>query len=1358
MIKNNIVRTRLMGGLLLLSTFAICSAQGETPLKFDFGPPDQAIAKGFKGVTGKDTYAPNRGHGWLKAWGISYERAEEKDLLSRDGICARNSRKIAPKENDVTFRVDVPNGLYSVTLWLGDASRTEGRKGMCAATNGRTVLPAPGVGGWGKVTKRTIPAVVKNGVLEIRLFVQGDSSSHRLSILALTVAQVTAPTKIEQLRRKWEEQGTPAATKEIVIDYKGKKLKIVGQRHEPPLGTLPKLWQTRPLITFTRRNPGDILDYSIPRISEIRNRLDAFAVPNDDQPFWLGVHALRDLEDVRVHCSDFVSKEGRIFNWDVELFTLTSRPRLISNSTGSIGKIVCDLMEKNFPFNLKRGKSQPIYLRVRIPKGQTPGRYQARLTLSPAAMNPVTVTLGLVVLPLKLQRPKDRIWHLFTDSSRWFNMSQRAMYREIEDMARHGINSLSCGYPPITGAYIEKDGKIVDADLSVVGDGLRHAAKVGIGGPLFGPPTPGVLFRFRGWVYGHSEGATHTYIPEGKGRAISLNHPQAKSSSSLGMNAATPFTPGEPVRLTIRYKSEGKIGGIARVGFMKTYKRHSVKEGAVGIRLEATGGKWRILSAITTTPADARYGRTSMDISGAGTLCIDEIRMVGRDGLANYIVNGGFDRNIDRVDILKPEWPKEFMGDFVDALSAIGKSVERCGFTPWIVGTDESGANPKTEHRELNELRAAKKTGYKIWCNVSPEFAEKAGNLLDIVCHYTSFLGGEAGCRRLVKLYHETNRQLHLISSGCYVGQENDLMPNRHGVGLAFWKSGADGTALWTFQRPIEDPFNDFDGPFKDYCMVFPPRKKGGDPVPTLGWEGVREGWKDYKYVATLENALAEADKAGRKDAAATARTVLDFIRSSVPWFDEAEDAGFDNQSADRMRWLAAWGTMKAKGVPLKSAKAAPVTGKAPTRLATKYTAKQGAKAEPILLCPPTKAAPILDGKLDDAIWAKAGKVTEFYNYKQPGVAARQKTHVYMLHDAENLYLGFRCHEPDMANLKATATGIDAAVWGDDNVEFFLNTSNDEFNFYQFAFNAAGGRFDMRCAGANDSGGNIFAVDYDKKKVRDQKWNGDWSVKTSRHADRWEAEVVVPLKTIGRDSDLWGVHFARSRKAGKPETSTWKVIGMFHTPHKFGKMLLGGARVGQTEITKLGFPSPRFGLDALNMALLHGDGLTAETTITDLRGGEASYQSKVAGGRAELAYALPANAKMQTVILKAGKGKIAYRLARRATVEEPIQIRSGRKVFFSGDRRGVLTIDVQVSAKAQKKAKLVSILRDGAGKDIARTGGSLEGDRCQLAIDMSGLAEGAYELELSLEGVQKGQGAFTHKVGLIVVPHFREVF
>ena len=41
------------------------------------------------------------------------------------------------------------------------------------------------------------------------------------------------------------------------------------------------------------------------------------------------------------------------------------------------------------------------------------------------------------------------------------------------------------------------------------------------------------------------------------------------------------------------------------------------------------------------------------------------------------------------------------------------------------------------------------------------------------------------------------------------------------------------------------DPFNDFDGPGKDMCIAYPSQE---GPIPTLSWEGYREGVDDCRY------------------------------------------------------------------------------------------------------------------------------------------------------------------------------------------------------------------------------------------------------------------------------------------------------------------------------------------------------------------------------------------------------------------------------------------------------------------------------------------------------------------------------
>ena len=1352
----------LARGAAAILTVCLLSVRADADVKgyrFDFGPADQAVSDGFTGVGGRTVFSPDRGYGWVELWGVDYARPDEVDVLTRDGICARNHIGLAPKENDVTFRVRVPNGVYAVTVWLGDASRNEGRKGLCVATNGRVTLPPPGVGGWGTVTQRTLPAVVANEVLDVRFFVSGSSSSHRLSVLALAVEAVNDPAQRELMERKWGEDSAPvgAAEREITVD--GRKLKEIGRRIQKPLGTLPEPWQGRALLTYTRPDPGDLLDYSVPRGEELTAALAAFAAPGDDRAFWFGVYAAQDVKDVRVHCSDFTNGRARIPNSAIELFTLTSRPRAVSDRPGDTAKIVSDLVEAYVPFPLSRDKTKPVYLRVRVPEGQTPGAYVAQVTLSPAGGKPVTVALSLAVIPLKVAPPVGREWGLFADPVRWYDMSREAVRDEIADMARHGITSLSFTGPPVEGAFIERNGRIVGADLGPIAEALRYAARLGMNGVVRGPSTPSMVNRFRGWTFGHKNGATHGFSAGLEGRAVAARHPGADASSSFAMVAGTPFPRGDSLRFAIRYKAEGAGGGVARLTFMKSYKRDAVAEGAVALRLAATGGEWRTLFETTTVPANARYGRVTLDYHGGpGALWVDQVDLLGPDGVVNHVVNPGFERDFDVVDVLAADWPQAFAEGFADALRATCQAVERCGLTPMIVGTDESGNNPKTIHKEVNEMKAARKAGYGTWCNLSPDAAEKMGDNLDVVCHYTSLLGDEDACRRLMKRYHASGRKLHYISAGAYVGQEFDLMPNRHSVGFCFWKSGCDGTAIWVYQRPTGDPYNDFDGAFKDYCLVLPPREAGGQAVPTLGWEGVREGWKDYCYVNALEEAVKRAGDEGRADAAALGRSVLESIRQGTPWFDQSADRGFDNAAADQLRWLAAWTAMKLNGMDVSGSTTGSDDGKAPDKSLAIRFATATAKVERPILCSFTRTAPEVDGRLGDAVWASAGKLEGFQVYTNKGVPAKAKTEVYLLHDADNLYLGFRCQEPNMKDLKAQAEGPDANVFADDSIEMFFDTANDEFNFSHLAFNASGARFDELCAGDNDFGANVFAADYGKKKIRDQKWNGDWRVKVSHHEDRWEAEVVLPFKTLGRASDLWGVHFARNRHAGARETSTPKVIGMFHQPARYAKMLLAGLRGGAAEWAECDIPLSAFGKSAFVARLRGAAPAAAWTEVTFADGAMKKVAARIADGNAvEFEYNLDSSARGLAFVAEDGAGHAAFRIQSPVSVPSPIVARSGRKVRFANDRAGEFVFALNLSERTRASARLVCRLLDGAGRALDEAAAPLGGAECRVDVNLEGRSHGAFALDLSVVD-RAGERIAHRREGLVLVPHFTEVF
>ncbi|HRU06744.1 MAG TPA: hypothetical protein P5137_13330, partial [Candidatus Brocadiia bacterium] len=574
---------------ILLTLFMAALAAG-APRLFDFGVKDAPPPQGFVKVSGADAYSATRGYGWEKIWGFDWIRPEIADPLTRDGICARGHVDESPEENNVTFRVDIPNGVYQVTAWVGDPAKNEGRQGICAATNGRVVLPPPGVGGWGAVTEVTLPAVVEDEALRVNFFITGKGGAARLSVLGLKIEPVTDPAAQAALRRRWGQESAPVSAKPREIEVAGKKYTEVGRRNEVPLDAIPAEWKDVPLLTYTRAAPGYILSYSIPKPGELTRSLAAFAVPDDDQPLYFGAYAARAVEDVRIHVSDLTCPAGLIPASQVQIYTQATRPRALSDRPGSSARLVADLLDAYAPFALPQGATQPIYLIVHVPPGQPAGVYSGVITLSPAALPSVALEIKLRVLPFELAKPKGKSWNLFTDSHRWIRMGREAAEREVADMARHGINSLSIGYPPVTGAYVERDGKLVDADYGTAADALRHGAHLGMDGPCLIAATPGILLRLRGWTIAHKGQASHAYSGASPARAIALRHAAADAATSLAAAAGSLLPPDEPLRLEVRYKLQGKGAACARLQFMRSYKREPVDENLATLKLPPTDG------------------------------------------------------------------------------------------------------------------------------------------------------------------------------------------------------------------------------------------------------------------------------------------------------------------------------------------------------------------------------------------------------------------------------------------------------------------------------------------------------------------------------------------------------------------------------------------------------------------------------------------------------------------------------------------------------------------------------------------------------------------------------------------------
>ena len=98
--------------------------------------------------------------------------------------------------------------------------------------------------------------------------------------------------------------------------------------------------------------------------------------------------------------------------------------------------------------------------------------------------------------------------------------------------------------------------------------------------------------------------------------------------------------------------------------------------------------------------------------------------------------------------------------------------------------------------------------------------------------------------------------------------------------GFFFWKTGATGQLYWAYQYPRGNPITDLDG--IDWCAAYPGET---GPIPTIEWEGLREGIDDFRYIRTLELEISDArdgDSAAAKALAGEAEALLAEIREAA--------------------------------------------------------------------------------------------------------------------------------------------------------------------------------------------------------------------------------------------------------------------------------------------------------------------------------------------------------------------------------------------------------------------------------------------------------------------------------------------
>ena len=192
--------------------------------------------------------------------------------------------------------------------------------------------------------------------------------------------------------------------------------------------------------------------------------------------------------------------------------------------------------------------------------------------------------------------------------------------------------------------------------------------------------------------------------------------------------------------------------------------------------------------------------------------------------------------------------------------------------------------------------------------------------------------------------------------------------------------------------------------------------------------------------------------------------------------------------------------------------------------------------------CAMTAQPPTIDGLLDDPCWQQAEESDAFTRtLSTEDLPPSVQTHFRILYDERYLYIGIRCDEPHPERIKANITEPDSAsVCGDDCIEIFCHPNPDLPDYYQFAANAIGTRYDGR--------------------ILDASWNGRWKAAAHVGKDAWFLEIAIALDSFPDSRGIWRFNMNREyRSTGKVELHCWSnTFGAFHTPERFGYLVFAG--------------------------------------------------------------------------------------------------------------------------------------------------------------------------------------------------------
>ena len=190
---------------------------------------------------------------------------------------------------------------------------------------------------------------------------------------------------------------------------------------------------------------------------------------------------------------------------------------------------------------------------------------------------------------------------------------------------------------------------------------------------------------------------------------------------------------------------------------------------------------------------------------------------------------------------------------------------------------------------------------------------------------------------------------------------------------------------------------------------------------------------------------------------------------------------------------------------------------------------------------------PVLDGVLDDPVWALATPVSGFRRDNPgDGLPATEKTEVRVAYTDDALYVGARMHDRDPSRISLLRGRRDSFMQVNDLFLVQLDSYHDHRTAFVFGVTPAGGRNDL-------------VAPNDGFEGMDAGWDPVWDAATRVDSLGWVAEIRIPFSQVRfreGERQVWGINFRRDiMHAGEAVDWAWQPATETGLASSFGHLL-----------------------------------------------------------------------------------------------------------------------------------------------------------------------------------------------------------